>query len=62
MRKAAFTLRISDDLCRADDAKDLDKKGHLVEQVSVSRVLARFGQDDHGYKARGDLFKPVGIC
>ena len=33
-------LGAPDDLCRADDAEDLDKISHLVEQVRVSIVFA----------------------
>src|SRR5262252_8452351 len=33
-------LRAPDDLCRALDAKDLDQTSHLVNQASVSIVLA----------------------
>jgi len=54
-------LRAPDDLCRSSDAKDLDETGHLVEQVSVSTVLALFSQDDHGDKAGGDLLNPTGV-
>ena len=54
-------LRASNDLCRSDDAKDVDKAGHLVDQLSVSIVFAPFRQDNHGNKARSDLFKPAGV-
>ena len=54
-------LRAPDDLCRSGDAKDLDKTGHLVEQLSASVVLAPFSQDDHGDKARSDLLNPAGV-
>jgi hypothetical protein len=53
-------LRTPDDLRRPGDAKDLDEVDHLVEQVSVSIVLAPFSQDDHGDKARSDLLNPSG--
>src|SRR6516165_11343319 len=36
----SVALGAPDDLCRSGYAKDLDKTGHLVEQVSVSIVLA----------------------
>src|SRR5215471_15235204 len=54
----ATRLRAPDDLCRAGDTKDLDKIGHLVEQMSVAIVLSRLSQDDHGDEAGVDLFKP----
>ena len=54
-------LGAPDDLCRADDAKDLDETSHLVEQVPLSKIFAPFGQDDHRYKAWGDFFNPAGV-
>jgi hypothetical protein len=53
--------RAPDDLRRASHAKDLDKTGHLVEQVSVAIVLAGFAPDDRGYKPRGDIVEPAGV-
>jgi len=35
--------------------------GPLVEHVSVSIVVARFGQDDHRYKPGSHLLKPTGV-
>jgi len=58
---ATRRLRAPDDLCRSGDAKDLDETSHLVEQVSVSIVLAPFSQDDHGNKAWSDLLNPAGV-
>jgi len=56
-----YGLWASDDLRRAGHPEDLDKSDHLVEQISISIVVATFDQDDHGYKARGDFFKPPGV-
>src|SRR5215831_20802196 len=57
----AARLRAPDDLRRAGDAKDLDKTGHLIEQISVAILLSRFNQDDRSYKAGIELFKPAGV-
>src|SRR5208282_6561410 len=53
--------RAPDDLRRAGHPEDLDKSDHLIEKISIGIVLPTFDQDDHGYKARGDLFKPPGV-
>src|SRR6516162_158372 len=54
-------LGAPDDLCCAGYAKDLDKTGHLVEQVPVSIVLAPFSQDDQGYETGSDFLNPAGV-
>ena len=54
-------LRAPDDLCRSSDAKDLDEKGYLVEQVPVSIVLAPFSEDDQGYETGSDFLNPAGV-
>jgi hypothetical protein len=58
---ATRRLRAPDDLCGSGDAKYLDEVGHLIEQVSVSIVLAPFSQNDHGDKAGSDLLNPAGV-
>jgi len=57
-----FRLRWApDDLRRASHAEQLDKTGHLVEQVSISIFLTGFAQDYRGYEPWGEILKPTGV-